>query len=108
MAQLAPRDRLAASVGLYAMAAQITGFAAPLAVGVLTGWAESQRAGLALAVPLILGGALLQRRAGRAAMTLTRFSSAQFSTADRLAGFMDTCAAIEAVDVTLPPDTPPQ
>jgi len=41
-------------------------------------------------------------------MTLTRFSSAQFSAADRLAVFMDTYAAIEAVDVTLPPETPPQ
>lgn len=64
MAQLAPRDRLAASFGLYAMVAQMTGFAAPLAVGVMTDWAGSQRAGLALAVPLILVGMALLRRAG--------------------------------------------
>ena len=59
MARLAPMENMAEFFGLHALIRQATAFIAPLLVGLLTVWSGSQRIGLAVAIPLIVAGAIM-------------------------------------------------
>jgi UMF1 family MFS transporter len=45
--------------GLYALSGTATSFVAPLAIGVITGIFQSQRAGVAVGIVFLAGGLLL-------------------------------------------------
>jgi UMF1 family MFS transporter len=62
MARMAPRDARAAYFGLFALSGRVTGFVGPLALSLATALFASQRAGMAVIVVLLAGGALLLRR----------------------------------------------
>lgn len=59
MARLAPMENMAEFFGLHALIRQGTTFIAPLLVGLLTAWSGSQRFGLAVAIPLMIAGAIM-------------------------------------------------
>jgi UMF1 family MFS transporter len=59
MARLAPEELRTQMFGLFAFSGKVTGFLGPLLVGVLTVTFQSQRAGMATVVVLILLGGLL-------------------------------------------------
>jgi UMF1 family MFS transporter len=59
MARLAPAGMTAEFFGLFAFSGKITAFAAPLAVGLVTGLTGSQRLGIASITVFLLGGLLL-------------------------------------------------
>ena len=60
MARLAPAETRNAHFGLYALSGRVTGFIGPMALGVVTAATNSQRAGMAvILVLLVAGGALL-------------------------------------------------
>lgn len=58
-ARLSPPDRLAEFFGLFAFSGKVTSFAAPAAIAALTYLSESQRIGIAAALPFLLGGMLV-------------------------------------------------
>lgn len=58
LAHMAPRDARAAYFGLFALSGRITGFVGPAALGTATAAFNSQRAGMAVIVLLLAGGAL--------------------------------------------------
>lgn len=62
MARMAPTDARAAYFGLFALSGRVTGFVGPLALSAATGIFASQRAGMAVIVLLLAGGALLLAR----------------------------------------------
>ena len=60
LARLAPPDMVTEFFGLFAFSGKVTAFAAPLAVGIVTGLTGDQRLGIAsIAIFLVLGLALL-------------------------------------------------
>jgi len=59
MARIAPRDKITEFFGLYALSGKLTSFAGPLAVGVVTAFAQSQRAGISVLVIFFVAGAAL-------------------------------------------------
>ena len=59
MARMAPAGARAAYFGLFALSGRITGFIGPLALSLATAAFASQRAGMAVIVVLLAGGALL-------------------------------------------------
>ena len=62
MARMAPPDARAAYFGLFALSGRVTGFLGPLALSLATAAFASQRAGMAVIVVLLVGGAVLLRR----------------------------------------------
>ena len=62
MAKLSPPEKITQFFGLYALSGTVTAFLAPLMVGLFTDWFESQRAGFAsLLILMVIGFALLTR-----------------------------------------------
>jgi UMF1 family MFS transporter len=59
MAKLSPPDRLNEFFGLYAVSGNATTFLGPLAIGIVTALAGSQRAGVAVGIVFLLAGLLL-------------------------------------------------
>jgi UMF1 family MFS transporter len=59
MAKLSPPDRLNEFFGLYAVSGNATTFLGPLAIGIVTVLAGSQRAGVAVGIVFLLAGLLL-------------------------------------------------
>lgn len=59
---LSPPDRITAFFGLFALSGKVTSFAAPVLVAVVTGWAGSQRLGIAVIVVFFVAGLWLLRR----------------------------------------------
>jgi UMF1 family MFS transporter len=59
MARMAPEGARAAYFGLFALSGRVTGFLGPLALSAATAAFASQRAGMAVIVLLLAGGALL-------------------------------------------------
>jgi MFS transporter, UMF1 family len=59
MARMAPDGARAAYFGLFALSGRVTGFIGPLALGIATAAFASQRAGMAVIVVLLAGGAAL-------------------------------------------------
>jgi MFS transporter, UMF1 family len=59
MARMAPAEARAAYFGLFALSGRATGFVGPLALSLATAAFASQRAGMAVIVLLLAGGALL-------------------------------------------------
>jgi UMF1 family MFS transporter len=62
MARMAPAEARAAYFGLFALSGRVTGFLGPLALSVATAAFASQRAGMAVIVVLLAGGAALLAR----------------------------------------------
>ena len=62
MAAIAPADARAAFFGLFALSGRVTGFLGPMALGLITAFSGSQRAGMAV-IPafMVIGAALLWR-----------------------------------------------
>ncbi len=58
LAHMAPPDARAAWFGLFALSGRITGFVGPAALGLATAAFASQRAGMAVIVVLLAGGAM--------------------------------------------------
>ncbi len=58
LAQMAPAGARAAYFGLFALSGRVTGFVGPAALGLATAAFASQRAGMAVIVVLLAGGAL--------------------------------------------------
>lgn len=59
MARLAPHDKMTQFFGLFAFSGKVTSFLAPLAVGLVTSYASSQRAGVAVIVAFLVAGFVL-------------------------------------------------
>lgn len=59
LVRIAPPEAMAKFFGLYALSGEVTAFAAPLAIGILTAWTQSQRGGLFIVLAFILGGGAL-------------------------------------------------
>jgi MFS transporter, UMF1 family len=62
MARMAPAEARAAYFGLFALSGRVTGFLGPLALSLATAAFASQRAGMAVIVVLLAGGAALLAR----------------------------------------------
>lgn len=62
MARIAPREHMTQFFGLYAFSGKVTSFAGPLAVGLTTTLAGSQRVGVSVLVAFFVVGALLLLR----------------------------------------------
>jgi len=73
MARMAPEGARAAYFGLFALSGRVTGFVGPLALSLATAAFASQRAGMAVIVVLLAGGAVLLAR--------VRLPASQFGTA---------------------------
>jgi UMF1 family MFS transporter len=56
MARIAPLDMMTEFYGLYSLAGKATSFLAPLLIGLLTAATGSQKLGLIVVIPLIVGG----------------------------------------------------
>jgi len=62
LVKLAPPEKITQFFGLYALSGTVTAFLAPLMVGTFTDWFDSQRAGFAsLIILMVIGLALLMR-----------------------------------------------
>jgi MFS transporter, UMF1 family len=62
MARLAPAEQRTEMFGIYALTGKVTAFIGPFLFGTATAWFESQRAGMAtILVMLVVGGLLLLR-----------------------------------------------
>lgn len=62
LVKLAPAEKITQFFGLYALSGTVTAFLAPLMVGTFTDWFDSQRAGFAsLIILMVIGLALLMR-----------------------------------------------
>ena len=59
MAKLSPPAMMSEFFGLYALSGTATSFVAPLAIGVITGIFQSQRAGVAVGIVFLAGGLLM-------------------------------------------------
>ena len=59
MAKLSPPQMMNEFFGLYALSGTATSFVAPLAIGVITGIFQSQRAGVAVGIVFLAVGLLL-------------------------------------------------
>jgi UMF1 family MFS transporter len=59
LSRLAPPAMIGEFYGLYALSGKATAFIAPLVVGLVTGMAQSQRAGIAVILGFLVLGLLL-------------------------------------------------
>lgn len=59
LVRIAPRERMTQFFGLFALTGRITSFLGPLVVGVVTQWADSQRAGLSVLTLFFVVGMIL-------------------------------------------------
>ena len=59
LARIAPIEMMTEFFGLYSLAGKATTFVAPLLIGIVTASTGSQRLGLAVVVPLIVGGIIM-------------------------------------------------
>ncbi len=59
LARIAPVEMMTEFFGLYSLAGKATTFVAPLLIGIVTAYTGSQRLGLAVVVPLIVGGIIM-------------------------------------------------
>jgi len=59
LARIAPEDEMTKFFGLYALSGQVTTFIAPILVAFCTGFFESQRAGFASILILLIGGLVM-------------------------------------------------
>ncbi|MDP6689653.1 MAG: MFS transporter, partial [Alphaproteobacteria bacterium] len=59
VSRLVPVDKIGEFYGLYALSGKATAFIAPLAVGLITGMTQSQRAGIAAILVFLTLGLLL-------------------------------------------------
>ena len=57
--RLAPRERITQYFGLFALSGKVTSFMAPLAVSLVTGITQSQKAGMAVLIVFFLAGLVL-------------------------------------------------
>ncbi len=59
VSRLVPPEKIGEFYGLYALSGKATAFIAPLTVGVVTGFAQSQRAGIAIILVFLILGLIL-------------------------------------------------
>lgn len=59
LARLAPEDKMTEFFGFYAFSGKVTSFAAPLLIGAVTAWSESQRIGISIIIAFLVLGFLM-------------------------------------------------